>query len=165
MAIGAHNILSKTDRAIKAYLASVGVAADVLYTGKNSGDKGSPAIIVYSERASLPMAPSAVYDITVNVLVKTIPCVEPDQTQDQVKDTSEELVTQVFDALFCGLEDSGHRLGELVTAAARNVGGDLANYTATEIVPDGVEAGVDAKGNAWIDTLVLKVLACPRNVS
>lgn len=166
--MASHNILSKTDRALAAYLISAGVGtADDIFPAKLSFDKPLPCTICYSERAKEVQPHSAVYEITAAIMIKTDPSIDAGQDEDEPKETSEERVGDTFDCFFDLVEHSGHELADLITSAARSADADLAEFTVQDVEVTGVEAGFDARAgaNSWTDTLNLMLIVCPKNVS
>lgn len=166
-----HNILSKTDRALVAYLISVeaGTAADV-YPAKRSEDKALPDTLCFSSRARLVRPHSGIYTVTAMVQVRTDPSIDVDQTAAEKKETSEERVGNTFDAFWAGVvSSSSEALAEAITAAARastaEGDADLADFTVQACEVENMEAGFDPKGNAWTDTIELELVVCPSNVS
>ena len=161
-----HNILSKLDRALVAYLISVGAGtADDVYPAKRSDEKGLPCTVCYSQSASLVHPFTGDWAIDVSIMVKTDPCIDVDQDAAEPKATSEARVAATFDAFFAGLDSTGDKLAEAITAAVRASGdADLATFTVINVTPKTVEAGFDQKGNAWIDTLDLEIICCSADV-
>lgn len=167
MSVGSHNILSKCDRALVAYLISEGVGdAATIFPAKRSENKPIPCVVVFSERA---VWDQAVYDtVNVSVMVKTNPCPEEGEDPDDVETASEELVSAVFDALFKGIDSNGDgsELAANITAAARDLDDDdMQEFTVQNVNIKGPEAGFDPKGNSWVDTLDLEMVVCPKDVS
>ena len=162
-----HNILSKTDRALAAYLIAqgAGTSPDVL-PAKASLDKAAPCTVCFSERATLINPNTGLYDVTVAVMVKTIGAIDTDQADGTPKEDSEERVAKTFDALFAGLDDATDKLADALTLAARaSADNDLEDFTAIAVQVHSVEAGFEPKGSVWIDTINLVVTCCPRDVS
>ena len=166
--MASHNILSKTDRALVAYLIScdAGTAADI-FPAKLSLDKPLPCTICYSERAREITPHTAVYEVTVAILVRTDPSIDVGIDEDEPKETSETRVGDTFDCFFDQVEHSGHELADAITSAARAADADLAAFTVQDIEVTGQEAGFENRGgaNAWTDTLNLTLIVCPANVS
>jgi hypothetical protein len=165
-----HNILSKTDRALVAYLVSEDAGTiDDVYPAKRSADKAVPCTVCYSERAVQDPPYSGVYEVTAAILIKTVPAVDVDEDPDAPKAASEERVGKTFDLFFAGLDTASDKLADAITAAARASSAigdeDLADFTCQAVTVDGPEAGFDSKGNVWVDTLNLKLVVCPSNVS
>ncbi len=161
-----HNILSKTDRAIMAYLisADAGTDADV-FPAKLSIDKDLPCTVCFSDRAEWN---GSGWLVSSAVSVRTAAGIDVDQSATEPKDLSEERVGKTFDAIMTGIDDSGqgHELGELITTAARNSGdSDLSDFTIETVNIKGVEAGFEGKVSCWLDTFTLELLVVPRDVS
>lgn len=166
MAIGSHNICSKTDRALVAYIISQDAGTeDDVYPAKRGGDKTFPDTICFSSRARMMTPHSGVYTVEAMVQVRTDPSVDVDQTAEEKKETSEERVAATFDA-FMRVDSSSAQLAEAITEAARATGdADLQDFTVQACTVEKHEAGFSEKGNAWLDTLDLEVVVCPSAVS
>jgi hypothetical protein len=168
--VGSHNICSKTDRALVAYLISeqAGTADDV-YPAKRPSDKGLPDTICFSSRARLETPHSGVYVVTAMVQVRTDPTIDTDQTAEDKKQTSEDRVAATFDAFWAEVDSASDKLAEAITTAARASTAtgdeDLADFTVQACTVVSQEAGFDPKGNAWTDTIELEMVVCPSNVS
>jgi len=167
MATGSHNILSKTDRALVAYIISMAAGtAETVYPAKRAGDKSFPDTICFSSRARMETPHSGVYIVSAMVQVRTDPSIDVDETEEDKKEASEERVALTFDAFMAGVDSSSATLAEAITAAARATGDtDLQDFTVQSCTVEKTEAGFSEKGNAWLDTLDLELVVCPRNVS
>jgi hypothetical protein len=167
--VASHNILSKTDRALVAYLISIGVgtAADT-DPAKRSVEKALPCTVCYSQRATLISPYSGVYEVTCAIMIKTDPSIDFGETEADPKNVSEDRVAATFDAFFDQLDSAGDKLAAAITAAARAssnpADSDLEDFTIQDISVTGVEAGFDQRGS-WLDTLNLELLVCPKDVS
>lgn len=152
----AHTILSKTDRAIAAYLISVGAgtSADV-YPEKYAGDKGFPDTIIFS-RARMDPPDSGVYIVTTMVQVRTSPSVNVGETAAEKVAANEERVSNTFDAFMAHVGSGTGELAALITAA-----GGVEDFTVQNVSIITMEAGFDARGNAWLDTLGLELVVFP----
>jgi hypothetical protein len=165
-----HKILSKTDRALVAYLISVGAGdAATIVPAKRSLEKPLPVAIVFSARARLISA--GVYEVNCSVMVKSSASIDVDDDDTAPKAASETLIGAVADALEAGIDahEQGHQLADAITAAARASqnpeDADLAQFTVQDIKNLGPEAGIDRNGPAWVDTINLELVACPKDVS
>src|SRR5438128_1678106 len=133
----AHNLLSKCDRALAAWLISrgAGTATDV-FPAKNSGDKEAlPCTVIWSERASEAAPFSGTYVITTQVQVRSLMALDVDQppAQEAQRLISENRVALTFDSFHVDLDSgTGDDLGDDITAAARSAAGnnsDLQEFT------------------------------------
>ena len=85
MAIGSHNILSKVDRAIVAYLIESGAGtADDIYPAKKSDDKLLPCTVVFSQRAVAEPPYSGTYEVSTAIMVKTNASIDTDDLDGEV---------------------------------------------------------------------------------
>ena len=167
-----HNLLSKNDRALMAYVISVGAgtAADV-FPAKRSGDKTAPCTICWTKKAD-PYNYSGTYTAQASVIVRTLAPVDDGQAAEAPRLDSEQRVAKTFDAFHMDLDQAGDKLGEDVTNAARALAasdpvnhGDLEDYTALNVTVKSVEAGFEENTEAWNDMINLEIVCCPSNVS
>jgi hypothetical protein len=171
MAAPYHNLLSKNDRALAAYLISKGVAdSTIVVAAKRSLDKTAPLVACFSESAVEQAIYSGTYKIVASVNVKTIGVQDAGEGSDAARLASDQLVAKTFDCLHLDIDSSGENLANDITLAARALSAsapagnaDLADYTCLDISLKGIEAGVE--GDAWVDTLKLEMVCCPANVS
>ncbi len=165
--IGSHNILSKTDRALAAYLisAGAGTSADV-YPAKRAEDKVLPDTVCFSSKARLATPHSAVYVVTTMVTVRTNPSVNVNESAEEKTGSSDERVSATFDAFWADVDSSSNKLADAITQAARASGElDLAEFTVQDCTVETMVAGYDERDNAWTDTIELELVVCPKNVS
>lgn len=160
--------MSKVDRALAAYLISVGAGtADDVYSAKRSLDKALPHTVCHAQRWTLLSPYTATYLVQAQVLVKTNAAVDVDESESDVKDPSEERVGATFDAFFFADENAsaGNDLADAITAAARASGdADLSEFTVQNVEVKGGDAGQDRHGPAWMDAIDLELVVCPKNV-
>lgn len=168
-----HNLLSKNDRALMAYLISVsaGTAADV-FPAKRSGNKTAPCTICWSKKADPCGDYSGTWTIQGAVIIRTLAPVDAGADAEQPRLDSETRVAKTFDAFHMDLDSSGDKLAEDITMAARALAaadpsrhGDMADYTVLNLVIKGPEAGFEEDSEAWNDRLNFEMVACPSNVS
>lgn len=163
----AHNILSKCDRALAAFLISAGAGtADDVYPAKRSLDKALPNTVCHAMKWRYLSPNSGIYVVTAQVMVRTIGALDVDQVQSDVKDPSEERVSAAFDAFFAGVDSASDKLGDAITAAARATGdADLQEFTIQSCEVVGGDGGQDRNGPAWVDSIDLEIVCCPKDVS
>jgi len=170
--MAAHNILSKVDRALRAYLLTVpdaGTDGDI-HPAKRSLDKTLPCTVCFSQRAAPASLYSGVWLVEASVMVKTVAAIDQDEAEDTPKSDSELRVGATFDAFFVSEQaagdGAGDKLAALITAAARATGDpDLATFTVQNVEVKGPEAGFEPKGSVWVDTLDLEILCCSADVA
>ena len=140
-----HNLLSKTDRAVVAYIIAegAGLSSDT-YPAKRAGNKSLPDTVVHSESAEEAAPATNVYRIQTAVHVRS--------HADEGADISESRVAATFD-LFHAVG-----LAPAITSAAQSAVGDLANFTCQGAYVASIEQSQDESG-AWLDTLNL-ILTC-----
>lgn len=167
-----HNILSKLDRALVAYLISqnAGTAGDV-FPAKNSDNKPLPCTVCYAEKGEEVARHSGTYLCKVQIMVKTLAPDVTDATPGQARLDSDARTAKTFDCFKRNVDSAGDKLAEDITNAARAAAvadpannGDLADFTALDVLDKGPEAGFD-ENDAWVDTLNLEIVCCPSNVS
>ena len=168
-----HNLLSKTDRALMAYIVAqqAGTLDDVL-PAKRSGDRPSPGTICFSNKGTEVAPYSGTYLVSASVIVRAPAAVELAAGDNDARLASEARVAQTFDAFHMDIDSAGDKLADDITAAARALAiadpknhGDLANFTMLDVSIKGVDAGFEEGTNNWLDTLDLELVCCPSNVS
>jgi hypothetical protein len=167
-----HNILSKTDRALVAFLISEAAGtADNIVPSKRSLSKELPVVICFTESAKLEAEYPANYRVSTSVIVKT-PVLDDDDASG-VAD-SEALQAAVFDCFKKYITDDSDdsALAEQISIAARAAAvsdptnnGDLADFTCQRVMDKGQSLMCDEEGTYWSDTLNLELIVCPKNVS
>lgn len=166
-----HKILSKTDRAVAAYLIAqdAGTAANV-HPGKRSLDKSLPNITVISDSwLPLPGAPgSCTVKCSVQVKTKAALTVGASDTVKPRRD-SDALLAGAGDALnnFTERTDSTE-LADEITAAGRALAisdpdneADMAEFKCDEIRIVGGGLQIDEEGTFWMDTIDLELIVRP----
>lgn len=163
-----HNVLSKTDRALVAYLTANLVGVEVgIYPAKRSEDREVPYVVVFSERAKQDPPGSGHWDLEVAVMIKTAaaPTQDVSETAQDIKDQSEEIEGAIIDLFLSGAHPGQQdtELEDDITSAAQASGAagdsDLSDFVVTDCSLKDQEAGFDAKGNNWVTTLNLEVTA------
>lgn len=166
-----HNILSKNDRALVAYLISLGAgtAADV-FPAKRSLDREGICTVCWSEKAAELVLYSGTFSIEASIMVRSMAALNVAEDANAPRLASEARIKATFDAFFSNMDSAADKLGDDITAAARALAlsdpanhADLADYTCLNVIIKGVEAGVD--GDSWVDTFNLEIEACPSNIS
>ena len=167
-----HNLLSKNDRAIAAYLIAngVGTAADV-FPGKTASAKVIPCTVIYSDRGNEVAPFSATYELETAVMVKTRAGVDEGAGPQDSRLASELRVAETFDLFHIAVDSSAELLAANITSAARALAiadpannADLADYTAIGMRSKTIEAGQEEDGDAWIDTLHITVVCAPSDI-
>ena len=173
MAASYHNLLSKCDRALVAYIVAqaAGTGGDT-FPAKQSGARGLPCTICYSDKAVEAAPYSGTYIVTASINVRTEAPADAGETEAQKPLDSDARVAATFDLFHKDEDTSGNSLADDITAAARALAaqdpahyGDLNDLTIQDVILKGIEAGFDQGGVAWTDTLNLELLACPANIS
>lgn len=162
--MGYHNILSRSDKALVAYIIAegAGTAADT-FPLKRSLPKTVPCTIVESRRA-IPQIPySGNYTVFAMIKVRHGGVYDTDGANlaDQPRADSDLRTSATFDLFFWGNGQDGEDLGTRITAAA----GDP-DFTCTScmIDDDGVEQGFERIGAGWCDLLHLKLECAPSTI-
>lgn len=170
-----HDILSKCDRALVAYLISkgAGTVADT-FPGKRSLTKQLPCTICFSDSATPPegLCYTGTFTVQAVIMVKSAAPIEDGQAEDDPSIAASARIKPIYDAFFFTETSAGDTLGEDITTAARATGdADLQNLTILNCEVKHITAGTNprspliAQGNAWIDALHIELLACPSDVS
>jgi hypothetical protein len=170
---GFHNILSKCDRALVAYLIAQGAGTEGdIFPAKNSAGKEAPCTICWSERFEEEGAYSGTFCVHASVMVRTQAAVDYGEEANAPKLTSEARVRATFDAFYTDVDTAGDKLAAAITAAARASGpddnpGDLADFTALNVSVKSGEAAFDERhdGSVWVDTINLEITCAPADVS
>lgn len=174
MAAPYHNLLSKNDRALVAYLIvqTAGTAADV-FQAKYSGTKPAPCTLCWSQKATPIGKVTGTFAIETTVMVKAVGPADAGENANAPRLASELRVAKTFDALHLGIDSSGEVLAAAITAAGRALAvsdptnhADMVNYTCIDVVIEGVECGKEeAASDVWVDYINLTMIACPSDVS
>lgn len=170
----AHNILSKNDRALVAYLISAGAGTTAnTFPAKRSADKALPCTVVWSEDNACD-GPAG-YVIKCSVMVRSSALDEVGETDETARLAAEARLAAVDDALMTGVStQSGdtYELAELITTAARALAaadqvahGDLAAYTCLACRKTGDEAAFEENTDTWVDTINLELTVVAADVS
>src|SRR4051812_17947550 len=163
-----HNLLSKADKAVVAYLISVGAGTEEdTVPAKRSQVKDSlPLTIVFSHTGSPPDGMCYSGNITVEMFieVRTNGVVEENDSEDDPKDNSDARLAAIVDALQVGNGQDGSELAQLITDAAR-----LSDFSITNVEIKAINQGFNPRtiipatgqmGNAWVDTIHLELECC-----
>jgi hypothetical protein len=170
---GNHNLLSKCDRALVAYIVAQGAGTiNDTVPAKRSQDRPLPCTVAYSERA-VEVAPySGTYLVSASIIVRSEAPADAGEDPEAKPVDSDDRVSAIFDLFHIGIDSSGERLADAITAAARALAadqpdryGDLADLTIMDVVIKGIEASFEEGTTAWTDTLNLELVAAPSNVS
>ena len=169
MAAPWHNLHSKTDRALVAYLVSVNAGGtDNTYPAKSSAEKNIDCIVCWSHDAVEAAPYSGTYVLQTSVQVKTLAINSDTQENDEARIASELRVARVFDAFQTDIDSAGDKLGTDITNAAHAFAvnnplhADLADLTILNVAVKGTECGIEEGTNAWVDTMNLEIVAMPR---
>src|SRR6266576_2788284 len=161
--MSAHNLLSKVDRALVAYLISQNAGtADDVFPAKDSGDKHLNCTICWSERGVEDPPYSGTYVVTAQVQIRTLAAIDVNQDPEEPKALSEDRVAQTFDAFHVGIDSAGDKLADAITEAAHAAG--ITDFTVQNVSPGPITQGFDdqharaMKGSAWVDAIELEIL-------
>lgn len=165
------NPLSTTDQALCAYLISQGVGSDSnIVPYKRSAEKEAPIIICACPRAVPVDASGATYEVDAMVFVRTTAAVDVDDQETDPPARNADLVTLVMNALhkFGDGEQSGGILADAITNAARGDG--LSDFTCQTVEISSIEQSIERPQSGtitdgWTDTISLKLVVCPADVS
>jgi len=160
MAAPYNRILSKVEKAIKAWLATRSIGTDNIYTGKRSLDKEAPCVIVYAEKATEYPRNSGHYTVAVHIFVKS-DMAGPDSevVATAREDAHDTLVAKTFDSMkVFDLADPNY-LAEQISAQVD----DFTVYNVGETGSEDVEAGADE--DAWQDKMTLTLYCCNADIS
>jgi hypothetical protein len=158
--VGYHNLLSKCDRALVAYLISkaAGTSDDVLHF-KSAGDEPRPPFTkCFAESAMELLDHLGAYTVKASVDVHTNAAPDHDSDLEQMRLDSDDRVQAAFDALHETDDGSGGGLADAITAAA--VGAGITDFTVDEVkvVAPGIQQGRGERDGEWIDTINLELI-------
>jgi hypothetical protein len=159
-----HNIASKVDKALVAYLISQGAGTtDDVFAAKRAGTQPCPPFtVVFTESWAEAQEYSGALLVKCSVEVHTNAAPDKDEdTATRVLD-SDERVQATGDALMnqtSGASD-GYGLGEEITAA-----GGVTDFTCISARLVSGEQGRDEKQGEWVDVFNLELLCTPSDVS
>jgi len=175
MAAPYHNLGSKLDRAIVAYLISegAGTAGDV-YPANRSGTKVLPNTTVQAFRGQPNPVCDGNYNVDVKVLVSMPAAEQPGSENTQAQRVAfDERLARTFDALH--LSDDGDTLkatADAITDAGRDLAdsdpdnnADMADFTCLSVLNLGFDRGEpDDAACAFVEVLTIRCNCCPSNV-
>jgi hypothetical protein len=172
MAASYHNLLSKCDRALVAYIVAQGAGSlDDVFPAKRSQDRALPCTVCYSEKAEEVAPYSGTYLVHSSLIIRTEAPADAGEDEAQKPLDSDARVAQTFDLFHLDIDSAGDKLADDITKAARALAakdpahyGDLNDFTLLDVIIKGPEAGFEQGSVAWTDTLNLDLVACPANV-
>lgn len=169
--MGFHNILSKADRAVVAFLVSedAGDEDDTLPFKRADNTPKPPFTIVASTNWDRVIEGSVRGALIVKTTVEIHTNAAPGKGEDTegMVDDSEDRVQLVGDALSKQVEEAqaGDGLADLITAAARGAG--VTDFTCLNAQVVGGDRARSDKGNIdaeWLDSIELELICIPRDV-
>jgi hypothetical protein len=164
--VGAFNVLSKADRALAAYIISeeAGTEEDT-FAGKRAPDAPNPPYTVcFSEDGSSDHQPT--YKVKARIDIYTNCAPEKHEDTEAMKLDSDERVSATWDAFHLEADkgQGGHYLADAITEAARSAGGDLLDFTVTDVIVGRMEQGSAGKEGMWLDSLNMELVCVPHNL-
>jgi hypothetical protein len=164
--MGYHNLLSKCDRALVAYLVSAGAgtAADVFRAKRSEDLPNPPFTVCFSESAMETHPYSGIYSVKASIDVHTNAAPDVDADTEQMALDCDDRVAATFDAMHDQYSQAGDRLADLITAAALAAGITDFFVQDVKIAPPGVEQGIVDKTGEWLNTIHLEITCCPRTL-
>ena len=172
--MGNHNILSKVDRALVAWIISRNAGTkDNVWPAKRSLDKTSGGTTCWSHSFATLMEGPYCGSVMVEafVEVRSPGVIEATQGQDDPRIASDKMVSDVSDCFALNGAESGEPLGQAITDAARaTADSDMQDLTLISVKVVGGNQGFNPRmiiqqGNMWVDPLHLEIICCPSNVS
>ena len=163
-----HCILSKTDRALVAYLLSQGAGAvGDLVPAKRSARIQPPCTIIHSTKADDVATAAGTFLVTARIQVLMEALARDLSHLVELEQASNLRFGKTCDALNRGTSDD---LSQAITAAARSAAlvdpvrnSDLQDFTCLSVTIEEVTAGEDESGR-WIDTINLKLVCVNSDV-
>jgi hypothetical protein len=161
--VAVHNILSKTDQAIVAYLRSLNIGTDEnILPGKNAALNEQMPFVVCQSSSGRPTVPfSGQWTVQTEIEVHSNAAPDVGEDEAEMKETSDDLAGETIDAFmrFGDGEQSGSTLSDAITAAATGAG---IAYTAFDVSITEVEQGQTEKSGEWVDKITLQITCIPR---
>jgi hypothetical protein len=159
-----HNISSKANKALVAYLIAQGAGtADDVFSAKRADTQPYPPFtVVDSESWAEAQEYSGAFLVRCNVEVHTNAAPDKGEDTETMVLDSDERVQATGDALMnqtIGASD-GYGLGEEITSA-----GGVTNFTCISARLVGGEDGRDEKQGEWVDIFKMELLCTPSDVS
>jgi len=175
MAAPYHNLRSKLNRAIAAYLIGAGAGTvDDTFPATSVKPKGYLNTTIKSQIGRPEVPNTGIYRITVHVIIRGSAVMEnAEPNLESARLGFEDRLSTVCDAL---MQSDGRGLkvtATAITAAGRALatGDDAANnadmgdFTVTAWYDAGFGAGeADAEGTAWEEVLIFEAVCCAKNV-
>ncbi|HRV30442.1 MAG TPA: hypothetical protein P5169_01945 [Kiritimatiellia bacterium] len=161
-----HNICSKLDRALVAYLLSLNLGTpDDILPAKRAATRSLPLTVCFTERAD-PIPNTGSYTCRATILLKS-------HAADTSPAASDARTAATFDAFHTILDHShwdSKKIAAQITAAARAASAtpgaeDLADLTLLDVRLGAQEAAYDHDGDVFVESLQLEIDAAPSNVS
>ena len=174
------SLRSKCDRAITAYLQSMGVAGDI-YPANSSAEREVPCVTVlsHSGRAEVPI--TGIYRFQVRIRIQGHAGQQPDETNPEAQRVSlDELVVGVSDAMMqSGDGDDLQATAAAITASGRALAtdpdaqraannADMVDFTCQSLYDTGLDGGNPSTGggvdgNYWVEDLLFEAVCCATN--
>jgi hypothetical protein len=172
--MGFHNICSKVDRALVAYIIRNGAGTDAdTFPAKRSEGKPTPPLTICWSHTAEPMMEgpfAGLYKVEAFVEVRVSGVIEENESTDDPKKKAIDRTSATFDLFNAGDGQSGDALGQAITEAAHGGDSDLLDFTALSARIIGFNQGFNPRnpklmGQIWVDAMHLEVFCCPANVS
>jgi hypothetical protein len=163
-----HNVLSKTDRALVAFIISEGAGTEAdTYPAKRSLDKDLPNTTAFSESAKQEDG-AGQYRVATSIIVRTSADIDAGQDETEPKANSEARQSATFDCFkrYITADNDDSALAAAITTAARATSdADLQDFTILRVMDNGIALTCDESGSVWSDVQSLELIVCPFNVS
>jgi hypothetical protein len=171
--MGWHNILSKTDRALAAYIISkgAGTAADTFPLRSSLQMQTVPVTICHATRGTQISPFAADYEVSAVIEVRNPGAVDVGQNAQAPRLAGDARVQATFDLFFTHIDSSAERLAADITAAANTLAvgdpnnADLADFTVFGLTIGAVECGIEEEGDVWIDRINLTLSVAPSAIA
>ena len=168
-----HDLLSKTDRALAAYVIATatgvsGIAA-MTYAGKRSLTKSRPNITAFAESWTPDPNNLGSYIIKASINVITSAVLTQGESEPDRRKASVSLVSSIFDVFYNSIDNLDTTpIADAITAAARALAvsdaannSDLADFKCDEFQVTGGGLDFDAENAFWRDTLEIELHCRP----
>lgn len=165
MAAHVHDIRSKCDNALVAYLISAGAGdEDTIYPAKRALDKETPpytVIVSTNAKETVPYSGNWMVDVSIETHTNAAP--DANESEADLAEDSIDLAGAIRDALmsFGTGEQSGCSLADEISSAAQAAGG---LFTALNVRIVEMDGGRTNKQGEWLDTITIQVECVGANI-
>jgi hypothetical protein len=172
MAAPFHRILSKTDRALVAYLIAGGAGtSDNVFPARKSIDRKLPMLVAFSDSFTPVEGAEAISVVKSSIISRSEAAIQPDNSTDQDQElAADALAANAYD-LFYSSDDAEvdpTQLADAITSAARDAAaadptnnGDLLEFKCDQARVTGGALEFNSDQGCWEDSITLELIVRP----